>query len=123
MSISEVTSFCLYFHELLQQNQEHTTSDLANKFLLKAIHQYKFQSPPQKVEDFWALVIREGKEKGSKELKYFFKKMDKLLIQKKYHRRLLLKEAGLQHQSSMPTMNGIAERAMHTITEHASAML
>ena len=83
----------------MQQNLEHTTFDMANQFLLKAIHQYKFQSPPKKVDDFRALVIGEGKENGSKELKFFFKKMDKLLIKKKYLRRLLIK----QHQSSMAT--------------------
>lgn len=103
MSIANIPSFCLYLEKLLQYKEVFLTFDLANTFLLQAIDTYQFQTPPKKVEDFRSLVIREGKENGTQVLKRFFKSMDKLLIEKKYHRRCLLKEAELQLQPTTST--------------------
>lgn len=103
MSISDIPSFCLYLDRLLEYQEEYPTFDLANTFLLEAINAYQFQTPPKTIEDFRYLVIREGKSKGTDVQKIFFKNMDRLLNEKRYHRRQLLKEAKLQQQPTFST--------------------
>lgn len=54
-----------------------------DRFLSRALQEYKFEMAPRKIEDFRALLIREGKEKRTKTLQKFFHRLNKLKVEKK----------------------------------------
>ena len=83
MSLKEIPIFCLYLHQLLEYMESFQIFDQANEFILNAIDKYQFQFPPNNIQDFRALVIREGKENSTTSVQHFFYQLHNLKAQKK----------------------------------------